>query len=184
MGRKAGGKNKKNRVVQESSFPSTAEESVAFSFTNEPEISTSLHDENEKKKKAFKEVEDIPEIFLPEQVAFVLDIYVTTLCFIFSMVLATDFKPLYEELKFEDDFKESLSKPLARICSKYAPHEWAGMQPEIELITSLGLWSVTAFSRAREVQKKEEKRKEEEKRKNNITNPVSPMPRQSVQAVG
>lgn len=106
----------------------------------------------------------IPEIFTPEQVEWVFDAYVGILCFAYSIILKIDFMALWDELKLDDELKKQLSKPLAKICSRYAPAKWAGHTPEIELLTMMGIWTVSSFKRARLVQVAiEEKRRDAER---------------------
>jgi hypothetical protein len=134
--------------------------------------------EKSKAKNAVAEaVKQIPEIFTPEQVAWAFDVYVVLICFVFSILLKCDFKLLHDELKLDEDVKLMWAKPLARVVSKYAPTEWAGMTAEIELIGCLGIWTATAFGRARGVVQKEAERKEAEKRER-ARNPITAMPQQ------
>lgn len=125
-----------------------------------------------RKKAAADLVKQIPEIFTPEQVVWVFDVYVGLICFVFSLLLKTEFKALHDELKLDEDVKILWAKPLARVASKYAPTEWAGMTAEIELIACLGLWTATAFGRAQNVAKKEAEKAELSKRAT-ARNPVT-----------
>jgi hypothetical protein len=127
------------------------------------------------KKKNAQVVKEIPQIFTPEQVVWIFDVYVGGVCFVFSILLKTEFKAIYEELKLDDDVKLAWAKPLAKIVSKYAPSEWAAMTAEIELIASVGLWTVAAFQRSKNVAEKEREKKEMEAR--------NPRPRNAVTAV-
>lgn len=139
---------------------------VEKEFSTIPEADILRIKKSAKSKKDIQEViKEIPEIFTPDQVKFVFDLYTGILAFVFSLVLNTEFSPIFDELKFEDDAKDVMAKPLAKICSKYAPNEWAGMQAEIELIAMLGLYTITSFSRAKNVAEKEAKKLQEENRK-------------------
>lgn len=123
-----------------------------------------IREKNKAKKDAADLVKQIPEIFTPEQVAWVFDVYVVLICFVFSILLKCEFKILHDELKLDDDVKLLWAKPLAKVVSKYAPAEWAGMTAEIELVACVGLWTATAFARARQTVEKEKEKKEAEKR--------------------
>jgi hypothetical protein len=149
------------RVVQESAFP----------VDNSP--ADPLNADAEEKRRVAEAAGKIPEIFTPDQVKWCFDTYVAILCFVYSLVLKTDFKALQTELEFTEEQKDAMAKPLARICSKYAPSSWAGMSAEIELIAMLGVYTVSSFQRAKNVAAKEEEKKKDAGR----TQPVAPMPR-------
>jgi hypothetical protein len=159
--------------VQTASFPSASN-----SVNSKPESVSDAKDEvfisdAEEKERIKKAVSKIPEVFSPEQVAWVFDAYVALICFVYSLLLKTEYKALEEELRFDEEQKIQMSKPLARIASKYAPSEWAGMSAEIELITCLGIWTVSSFKRAQNVQKAEIEKHRDATR----TAAVDPMPR-------
>jgi hypothetical protein len=172
VGRKLGGKNRKftfasQSGVQESAFPTVDTAKVSSS----PEVKIT---EDAKEKERIKEaVASIPDIFSPEQVEWCFDAYVAILCFIYTIVLKTDFKALQDELKIDDDTKKHLSVPLAKVCSKYAPSKLASMSAEIELITTLGLYTVSTFQRARKVAADQVEKKKDENR----TKPIDPIRR-------
>lgn len=127
--------------------------------------------DNTEKKEATQAVKDIPEIFSPDQVAWVLDCYVVAMSFVFSIVMKAEYKIIYEELKLDDEVKAAWSKPLAKIISKHAPSQWAYMTAEIELIGCLAIYSVTGFQRARvAVQRENEKKQQEEAEKRAVGN--------------
>lgn len=149
------------RVMQDVAFP-TSESSA------DP-----LNADAEEKKRVAEAAKNIPEIFTPDQVKWCFDAYVAILCFVYSLVLKTDFKALQTELEFTEEQKDAMAKPLARICSKYAPSSWAGMSAEIELIAMLGVYTVSSFQRAKNVATKEAEKKRDAER----TAPVAPMPR-------
>lgn len=147
--------------VQTEAFPSSP---------STPAVDNLEQDATEKEK-VKRAAALIPEIFKPEQVEWVFDVYVGILSFAYSLALKVDFKEINDELEFSKEQKEGLSKPLANILSKYAPSEWAGRTDEIQLITMMGIWTVTSFKRAKNVQEKmEEKRKDAER-----TQPVQPI---------
>jgi hypothetical protein len=135
----------------------------------------------EEKGKHVAAVANIPEIFTPEQVSFIFDILAIVLSFIYSQLLKYDFKVIHAELSFEAEQKERLSVPLARICSKYAPSEWAGMTAEIELICVLGVWAVSGFGRAKQAVQKDQRERAEKARP---VNRVTQMPAQQQEEVG
>lgn len=132
----------------------------------------SIAADNSEKNRIKKETEKIPEIFTPEQVVWVFDVYVGIVCFVYSILLKTDFNALHKELKFEAEEKQQMAIPLSKILSKHAPAEWAGMSAEIELITCLGIWTVTSFTRAKQIAEKEKEAKQLKER----TVPVRPVP--------
>lgn len=144
--------------------------------TAEIPVAATISDDAKEKKKVLEAAREIPEIFSPEQVEWLFDAYAGILSFIYSIVLKTDFTALWEELKFDDDIKKSLSKPLSKICSKHAPASWAAHTAEIELLTMLGVWTATSFKRARNVQQAQLEKKRTEER----TQPVDPMRRRDV----
>jgi hypothetical protein len=151
-------------------FPSAEEKKVI----NEPSPVGAIFDKDAQEKKEVKEsVAKIPEIFTPEQVIWCFDVYVAIICFVYSLLLKTDFKALQDELAFSEEQKTAMAKPLARIVSKYAPASWAGMSAEIELITMMGIWTVSSFPRARNVAAAEVEKKKDAER----TQPV-PIPQQ------
>lgn len=152
----------RDESVQASAFPQSPSSPA-------DEIRSDAAQKDEVKKAAAA----IPEIFTPQQVEWVFDVYVGILSFVYSLALKSDFKAINEELEFTDDQKKALAEPLAKVLSKYAPSEWAGATAEIQLITTLGIWTVSSFQRARNVQKK----LEEEKKAENRTRPVAPMHR-------
>lgn len=181
MGRRKLSETKK--VNQENNFPSEVEKSLDELFEDgngngvtttaqvKPQYKTPTAEKIKRDAKLKKEIteasKEIPQIFSPEQVMFVFDAYVAILSFGYSIVLKTEYKLIYDELQFPDDAKEMMAKPLAKICSKYAPSEWAGMQAEIELISMMGLFTVMSFSRAKSVAEKEQQRIVESQRKRN-----------------
>jgi hypothetical protein len=165
MGRRRGGTNKPK---QEFAFPSpeqppvtdaeldaeidgTAPEAAKYEPTGFADRSAQRRKEYKEKKDIAQAVKEIPQIFTPEQVVWVFDAYVGAVSFIFALVLKADFKIIWEELKLDDDVKKVWAKPLAKIASKYAPSAWAGMTAEIELVASMGIWTVTGFGRAKKV---------------------------------
>jgi hypothetical protein len=159
------GRRKKSER-QEFAFPSAAQpiedaELDALIDGTEKKVND-IKQDSAKKTAVAQAIKDIPQIFTPEQVAWMFDLYVGILCFIYSFIFKCDFKPLFEELKFDDKDKLTLAKPLAKIASKYAPHEWAGMTAEIELCASVGMYTVMSFKRAEIVAKREKERKQKE----------------------
>jgi hypothetical protein len=184
-------RTKKNR--QTFAFPSTDQESFTDAeldaqidgtvSAGKPSTKTAdtrrkqLEKDADDKKKNAQAVKDIPQIFTPDQVVWVFDVYVGGICFIFSLLLKCEFKVLYEELKLDEDVKLAWAKPLARVASKYAPAEWAGMTAEIELCASLGIWTAAAFGRSKAIAEKEKEKKEAETRK--PRNAVTAVPSQA-----
>lgn len=151
----------------------------AFPVDEMPRAAENLEQDAAEKEKVKKAAAAIPEIFTPEQVVWCFDAYVAILSFVYSLVLKTDYKAIQDELEFSPEQKEQMAKPLAKICSKYAPSEWAGMTAEIQLVTMLGVWTVASFQRARNVQRAlDEKAKDAER-----TRPVSPIRQQQVREV-
>jgi hypothetical protein len=162
MGRKR--KSPRDESVQTVHFPSA----------EIPRAAENLEQDAADKERVKKAASIIPEIFTPDDVIWVFDVYVGILCFIYSLTLKCEFKVLQDELDFTPEQKELMAKPLAKICSKHAPAEWAGMTAEIQLIAQLGIWTVASFQRARNVVKAEEEKKKDAER----TRPV-----QSVQEI-
>jgi hypothetical protein len=102
----------------------------------------------QKKKDLVQLAKEIPEIIKPEQVAWVFDIYELALSFVLSIALKADYAVIHEELKMDEDQKLVFAKPLARIANKYVPTEWASYSAEIELITTMGIYTATSYGRA------------------------------------
>ena len=170
-GRKRGRpKGSRNRVRDEAA----GEQPAAFPSNESTGIAENLEQDAADKKKVIAAAAEIPEIFTPEQVVWVFDAYVAILSFVYSLVLKTDFKAIQEELAFSEEQKEMMAKPLAKICSKYAPSEWAGMTAEIQLITMLGVFTVASFQRARNVQRRLDEKAKDAAR----TQPVQPIRRE------
>jgi hypothetical protein len=138
----------RNRVRNES-----VEQPAAFPSDSTSSAVENLEQDAADKKKVKEAAAAIPEIFTPEQVVWCFDAYVAILSFVYSLVLKVDYKAIQDELEFSPEQKEQMAKPFAKICSKYAPSEWAGMTAEIQLVTMLGVWTVASFQRARNVQK-------------------------------
>jgi prophage DNA circulation protein len=155
----------RDESAQASAFPQSS---------NAVPAAEELREDAAKKEEVKKAAATVPEIFTPENVEWAFDVYVGILSFIYSLVLKCDFKAINDELDFTKDQKESMSKPLARILSKHAPAEWAGMTDEIQLIMTLGVWTVASFQRARNVQKSLEEKKKDAER----TQPVAPIRRE------
>jgi hypothetical protein len=151
----------RDETAQTSPFPSDPS----------PQAADNLEQDAAEKEKVKKAAAAIPEIFTPEQVVWVFDAYVAILSFVYSLALKTDFSAIQKELEFSTEQKEGLAKPLAKICSKYAPSEWAGATAEIQLITMLGVWTVASFQRAKNVARAEEEKKKDAER----TQPVQPI---------
>lgn len=151
----------------------------AFPASESARPAEELRDNAAQKEDVKKAAAAIPEIFTPEQVAWVFDVYVGILSFIYSLILKCDFKAINDELEFTKEQKDSLAVPLAKVCSKYAPSEWAGATAEIQLITMLGVWTVASFQRARNVQKALEEKKRDAER----TQPVQPIRREPLREV-
>ena len=181
MGRKRGSRNRQTVSVDEIRKTTTDKfvQNTAFPVDDpslidvNPNVAATAKNLSDKKTIA-EAVAEVPEIFSPEQVAWLFDAYAALLSFVYSILLKLDYKAISEELEFSESEKEHMSKPLARILSKYCPSSWAGMSAEIELITGLGIWTVSSFARAKNVGEK----LKEEKRKQNQTRPVEPMRRQ------
>lgn len=174
MGRKPGGKNR-TRINMGGDIAETIQSS-AFPVGDESPVVEKLSQDAEEKERVKKAAAAIPEIFTPEQVVWLLDAYVAILSFVYSLVLKADFKAIQDELNFSKEQKEDLAKPLAKICSKYAPSEWAGMTAEIQFITMMGVWTVASFQRAKNIARAIE----EKKRTENRTQPVQPIRQQRV----
>lgn len=172
MGRKPGGKNR-IKLGGESVSAQEVLQSVAFPIDEGNAAAVRLSEDADQKKEVAAAAAKIPQIFTEEQVIWIFDAYVAVLSFVYSVTLKTDFSAIKEELEFSQEQKEQFAKPLAKICSKYAPAEWAGMSAEIELCTLMGIWTVSSFQRAKNVAK----RLEQEKEKANRTHPVQPMRR-------
>jgi len=158
------GRPRKNRAAF--SFPSEKEPVLSDAeldaqIDGTEKTVAEIKKDSSKKAAVAQAIKEIPQIFTPEQVAFLFDIYAGGLCFIYSFIFKCDFKPLFEELKFDEQEKLTLAKPLAKIASKYAPSEWAGMTAEIELCASMGMYTVMSFKRAEIVAKREKEKKAE-----------------------
>lgn len=165
------------RRTRKRKFPrDTTTQATAFPASPSVQPAEELRDNADAKKKVEQAVKEIPEIFTPENVIWVFDAYVAILSFLYSYALKTSFEAIQEELEFSQEQKEGLAKPLAKICSKYAPAEWAGMKDEIQLVTMLGIYTVASFQRARNVAKKEKEKERDKDR----TVPVAPMRPQPV----
>jgi hypothetical protein len=164
---------KRNTPRDESAQPS------AFPSSQSNDTAAQLKDNAAEKEEVKKAAATIPEIFTPEQVAWVFDVYVGIISFVYSLVLKCDFKAIQEELEFTAEQKDAMAIPLAKICSKYAPSEWAGMTAEIQLIMTLGIWTVASFQRARNVQKAIEEKKKDAER----TQPIQPIRREPMRDV-
>lgn len=147
------------RKKQAFSFPS--KEEIAGAESVFPLEGKDLQADVEAKKDAKKAADAVPPIFTPEQVAWCFDAYCAALSFVFSIVLKIDYSLIHDELKFDENEKQALAIPLAKVASKYAPVAWAGMTAEIELITTLGIWSATSFRRAQVIAKREAEKKKE-----------------------
>lgn len=160
---------RKRRIARDESAQASA-----FPMNESARPAEELRDNAEQKEQVKKAAATIPEIFTPEQIEWVFDVYVGILSFVYSLILKCDFAAIQKELEFTDEQKKSMSKPLARILSKHAPAEWAGMTDEIQIIMSLGVWTVASFQRARNVAKSLEEKKRDAER----TQPVAPMRRE------
>jgi hypothetical protein len=178
------------RPKKQFSFPSTAEPvptdaELDAAIDGTEAVVKEIKKDSAKKSAVAQAIKEIPQIFTPEQVAFVFDLYVGLLCFIYAFIFKCDFKPLFEELKFDEAEKMTLAKPLAKIASKYAPSEWAGMSAEIELCASIGMYTVMSFKRAELVAKreKEKQRKEEEAKRRTFVDARSNQPQREAVAV-
>jgi hypothetical protein len=161
---------RRSKIKQAFAFPVDSESLDAAVPSSSPEVDKVVS-ESKKKKEIQSAVAAIPEIFTPEQVVWVFDVYVAILSFVYSLVLKSDFKAISSELSMEEAEKQTMAKPLARVLSKYAPSEWAGMQPEIELITCMGIWTVTSYKRAQSAALKFE---ESERKRKNAESKVMP----------
>jgi hypothetical protein len=168
----------RRRRNQSVSFPSASDAASldsAFPSADSPAVAAATLKDAKDKAEIQKAVAEIPEIFSAEQVKFTFDVYCALLSFIYSVALKSDYKAISAELSFEDAEKDLMAKPLARILSKYAPKEWAGMGPEIELITMLGVWTMTSVTRAKKAAEKyaaEQAKELREKQHRNQTHPV------------
>jgi hypothetical protein len=184
MGRRPGGKNRPrasfslsdvDEMVQrhKEAKAETAHQTSAFptSETREATPATKISGDAKNKKEILEAAGEIPDIFTKENVKWVFDLYVALLCFAYSIALKAEFSALQDELSFDEEQKDSLAVPLAKICSKYAPSEWAGMAAEIQLVTMMGVWTVASFQRARNVAKAQEEKKRDAER----TQPVQPI---------
>lgn len=151
----------------------------AFPSENNRSVAETVEQDNSEKERTAKAIAAVPEIFTPEQVEWVFDVYVGIVAFAYSLILKVEFKEISDELKFEDDQKKALAVPLAKILSKHAPAEWAANTAEIQLITMMGIWTVTSFKRAKNVQQLIA----EEKKNTERTNPVAPMRREPAREI-
>jgi hypothetical protein len=150
----------RDESVQPSAFPSSVN-SPAAEFERDAT----------EKRDVKKAVAEIPEIFKPEAVAWLFDVYVGIVSFVYSLVLKVEFKEISEELEFTEEQKNELAKPLARILSRHAPASWAAHSDEIQLLTQMGIWTVVSFKRAKMVQEKVSEKKKDANR----TQPVQPI---------
>jgi hypothetical protein len=155
----------RDESAQPSAFPSTPNAPAA------ERIETDAAEKDSVKKA----VAAIPEIFTPEMVGWLFDVYVGIISFVYSLILKVDFNEISKELEFTEEQKELMSKPLARILSKHAPASWAGISDEIQLITQIGIWTVVSFKRAKMVQDRIAEKKKDAER----TTPVAPMRREA-----
>src|SRR5882724_10192099 len=175
MGRRPGGKNRsytsiggaQEPAAQTSAFPSA--ESTATEQT--PPMAARISSDAKEKESILEAAKKVPEIFTAENVKWVFDAYLAILCFVYSIALKTEYSALQEELSFDEEQKNMLAEPLAKICSKYAPSSWAGMAPEIQLVSQMGIWTVASFQRAKNVARKEQEKKRDAER----TQPISPI---------
>lgn len=165
---KRGRRGWKNRATQRDE---SAQPSAFPSVGNMPQAAAELQDDAAKKEAVRNAAAAVPEIFTAEQVIWAFDVYVGLLCLIYSYALKTDFDALQKELEFTQEQKELMAKPLAKICSKYAPPEWAGKTDEIQLITMLGVFTVTSYQRARKIKLEFDEKKKDAER----TRPVQPI---------
>jgi hypothetical protein len=150
-----------------------------FPMSREPEPAREIRADAEDKRKVADAVKEIPQIFTPENVEWCFDVYVAVLSFLYSFALKTQFTAIQDELEFSDEQKKQLAVPLAKVLSKYAPKEWAGRTDEIQLITMMGIWTVSSIQRARNIAKKEEEKKRDAER----TQPVAPMRREPAREI-
>lgn len=146
----------------------------AFPSQSSEPLPARIEENAAEKNKVLDAVNKIPDIFTPEDVAWFFDVYVGLLCYVYSIVLKTDFKALYDELEFKDSQKKDMAVPLSKILSKTVPASWAGLKNEIQLIGMLGVYTVVSFKRAQMVANKEVEKKKDAER----TQPVAPMNRQ------
>lgn len=179
------GRRRKNEK-QKFSFPSIeqdaltdAEIDAGISGVTPSGTAATQAKQNIAKKEIKKSVDEIPEIFTADQVVWMFDVYTAIISFGFSVALKCEYKPIFEELQFDADAKMHMAKPLAKICSKYAPTEWAGMSAEIELVMTLGIYTVAGFGRAKYIADQEKQKRVRENR-----NPESAvLPKRQAQAV-
>jgi len=178
MGRRAGSKNRRTTTIDfGSDRGKDFMQATAFPDATEvPSSASSIASDAKTKKTIAEAVAEVPQIFTASQVAFLFDVYAAAISFIYSVALKVEYAAISDELSFDEDQKITLAEPLARILSKYCPSEWAGKSAEIELITGMGLWTVTSFGRAKSVALK----LSEEKKRKNQTHPVEPMRRGEV----
>lgn len=149
-----------------------AEAAGEASETAKQETATRITKDAERKKKVAAAVKEIPQIFSPEQVSWLFNVYAGALSFIYSYLFKYEFETIFEALKFDDDLALTMAKPLAKICSKYAPSEWAGMTAEIELCASLGMWTVRSYGMAKvAVNADRDKKAIEQRNRNAVTQP-------------
>ena len=151
-----------------------AAQASAFPQEEVPQSAEKIENDAAEKERVKKAIAAIPDIFTPENVAWAFDVYVGLLSFAYSYILKTDFDAIQKELEFSEEQKASLAKPLAKICSKYAPAEWAGMTAEIQLVSMMGIWTVASFQRAKNVRRELEEKKKDAER----TQPVQPIRRE------
>lgn len=165
---KRGRRSWKNRTTQrdESAQPSAFPKSSSV-----PEAAAELLDDAKKKEEVKKAAAAVPEIFTPEQIIWVFDVYVGLLCLVYSYALKVEFDALQTELEFSQEQKELMAKPLARLLSRVAPPEWAGHTDEIQLISMLGVFTVMSYQRARKIKHDADEKKRDAER----TRPVAPI---------
>lgn len=150
--------------VQDFSFPlvesAVTDAELDASIDSADDKGKELKEDAQRKKEISKAIKEMPQIFSAEQVAWVFTAYVMLLSFAYSYVLKSDYEAIFAELDIDERTKMEMAKPLAKIASKYAPANWAGMTDEIQLISQVGIYTATSFGRAKLIVQREQEKKQ------------------------
>ena len=168
------GRPRKKRQVYDFPNKPSLDPSAVNEFVASGDTAERIKNDATRKQQVAEAVREIPEIFEPEQIEGLLDVYSVILAFLFSVVLKAPFDIIHPAIKMDNDFKKSVSKPLAKLLSKLAPVEWAGMKDEIQVGIAVIIYSAASFGHAKSAVAKW---KEESAQRQNPRNRVTQTPK-------
>lgn len=106
---------------------------------------------------------ETPSAISPSDVVWVFDVYGYIVAFLVCQALKAPFDVVHEEIKFDDEQKELMAKPLAKVIERHVPPEWLFYAPEFQLAVMVAGATTAKVNSAKEAVAKLKKAETEKK---------------------